>query len=371
MTNEDARGREDDPMHDETDDTVTPNDASDAVDETDPSTAGGAPGTGVVPVTSTQRQQVRERAAQITARQKQMRVVRYSVIGIVLVAVLVTIAIVVTNIVGAAVNKPQVDPAGLDGDGIRVEASGVTLPTSAGNGTITTTAPSASPEATPEENPNPVELRVYVDYLSADSATFQLANARQIARLVGDGSITATYHPVATLASKSNGTKYSLRAAGAAACVASYAPDYFYAYNYELLAKQPALDSDGMTDDQLADLAIAVGTGSPQGLRTCIKNGTFQPWVKSATDKALAENLPGTEHTLADTPVVLVNGVRYIGALDDPAELMQFIMAAESKAYYETPEPTAEPTEEATPTPTATPTASATPAPSASETPAE
>lgn len=363
MTNDDARGREDDPLHD----------APAGTNADDPRRGapgdGSAPATGVVATTSTTRTQVRERAARISARQKKMSMARTAVIGVVIIAALVAIAIVVTNIVTSAVNKPQVDPAGLDGDGIRVEASGVKLPSSAGNGTITSsTPPSASPAVSTVPNPNPVEVRIYVDYLSADSATFQKANARQLARLIGDGAVTVAYNPVATLASKSNGTKYSLRAAGAAACVASFAPDYFFAYNYELLAKQPALDSDGMTDDQLADLATAVGAGSPQGLRACITQGTFQPWVKLTTDKALSENLPGTQEKLADTPVILVNGVRYIGALDDPAELMQFIMAAESRAYYETPEPTAtpepstEPTKKAAETPAAEPEPAQTPA---------
>ena len=58
------------------------------------------------------------------------------------------------------------------------------------------------------------------------------------------------------LTSKSNGTKYSVRAAAASACVATHAPDSFFAFNHALLSQQPAMESDGLTDRELADLGI-------------------------------------------------------------------------------------------------------------------
>lgn len=310
------------------------------------------------------REQVREKAEQVKARLRRNRIIQLSVVGAVLLAIIITIAIMVTNTVSGAVNKPQVNPAGLSSDGIQITPEGAGLPVSATPGTITdsTASPTPSPTPTPTTSPtekaapvDPVEIRIYVDYLSPGSATFQKANAQQLARLISDEAVTVAYHPVATMTSKSNGTRYSLRAAAAAACVASYAPNNFYAYNYELFAQQPDVDSDGMTDSDLADLAIALGAGSADSLRACIDNGTYEPWVKTVTEKATNESLPGTEKTLAEIPTVLVNGTAYIGALDDPAEFMQFIMAAESKAYYDTSTPSPAPSSSTVATPTPAP----------------
>jgi hypothetical protein len=318
-----------------------------------------------------QRQAVRAKAQRVQAAQKRWRVARVSILVLLALAVVAAIIVAVTLVVSSAATKPAPVPANVVDDGVQIGASAVNLPTSAGNGTLTPTpAPStAAPGAAP------VSVVVYSDYLDAKAATFQTANARQLAQLVSDGAITLSYHPLATLAHKSNGTKYSLRAAGAAACVASYAPDLFFAYSYELMLKQPGLDDDGPTDDDLADLAIALGIPNQDGLRTCITNATYQPWVKTVTDRAVEGPLPGTKATIGELPLVLINGVPYVGSLDQPAELLQAVMAAESKAYFETASPspsataTAEaPASEPTPAPEATPATEETPA--VEETPA-
>ena len=116
---------------------------------------------------------------------------------------------------------------------------------------------------------------MYVDYLSPGAREWQLANAPQLTSWVNEGAATLTYYPVSMLTAKSNGTKYSLRTAGAAACVATHAPDTFYTYNNELLSNQPEVDSDGMTDVQLADLAQASGVDDPKTVRKCIENGDY------------------------------------------------------------------------------------------------
>ncbi|MCD2499321.1 MULTISPECIES: thioredoxin domain-containing protein [Microbacterium] len=323
-----------------------------------------------------QRQAVRAKAQRVQAAQKRWRVVRVSVLAVLALAVVAAIIVAVTLVVSSAATKPAPVPANVVDDGVQIGASAVNLPSSAGNGTLTpTSAPSASATATSAPTAAPVSVVVYSDFLDAKAATFQTANARQLAQLVSDGAITLSYHPLATLAHKSNGTKYSLRAAGAAACVASYAPDLFFAYSYELMLKQPGIDADGPTDDDLADLAIALGIPNQDGLRTCITNATYQPWVKTVTERAVEGPLPGTKATIGELPLVLINGVPYVGSLDQPAELLQAVMAAESKAYFETasPSPSATasaeaPASEPTPAPEATPATEETPA--AEQTPA-
>src|SRR5690606_28759955 len=166
-------------------------------------------------------------------------------------------------------------PKGMHGDGIVVNSitdasaelvPSETTPTESEAGE--TTEPTSQPTATPAV----VDVHIYVDYLSPGAGEFERANARQLAGWISEGAVTVTYHPVSMLTASSNGTKYSLRAAAAAACVATPAADKSYAYNHELLVDQPEVDSDGRTDPELADLAVAVGVDNPKVVRACIED---------------------------------------------------------------------------------------------------
>src|SRR5690606_9533408 len=112
-------------------------------------------------------------------------------------------------------------------------------------------------------------------YLSPASGDFERANARQLSGWISEGAVTVTYHPIALLTASSNGTKYSQRAAGAAACVATHSIEQFYGFNHDLLVQQPAVDSDGLTDVELAELAIAVGVDNSKLVRGCIEERRY------------------------------------------------------------------------------------------------
>ncbi|WP_243073876.1 thioredoxin domain-containing protein [Microbacterium sp. SS28] len=309
-----------------------------------------------VPATSDRREAVREKALQVQAKQSRARLIRTAAIAAAIVAIVAVTAVVVTWTVGSAASKPLLDPANVNGDGIIVTSvTGTTLED--GSSEMGNAAPAAPTEpATPTETPTPdpsataqpaVDIRVYVDYLSPGSRDFQLANAPQLSAWVTQGAATLSYYPVAMLTSKSNGTKYSLRAASAAACVATHSPDTFFAFTHTLLDQQPAVDSDGFSDEELATIAQAAGASSPKVVRACIEDEDFASWAKSATDRALV-SIPDTDGTaLTGTPMVLVNGTQYVGALDDPAEFSQFVLTIASDSYYRTASPT--------PTPTPTP----------------
>ena len=136
--------------------------------------------------------------------------------------------------------------------------------------------------------------------------------------------------------------------------MATYSPDDFFQFNNELLSRQPAIDSDGYSDVQLADLAIASGADDPKKVRSCIESGDFAGWVKEATERAVAGISDTDDLALTGIPMILVNGEAYVGALDDPAEFSQFVMTSASDAFYKSQE---------TPTPAVTPTPTPTPAP--------
>jgi protein-disulfide isomerase len=280
-----------------------------------------------VPAQRDRREAVREKAQLVQARHARLSRIR--------LAVLLTGAVIVVAAVGET-----------DGGFAITSVAGVAL----GSATIPDAAATASGEdaaETPEPTPTPTsestaDIRVYVDYLAPGAKQFELANASQLSGWVTEGAATLSYYPVAMLTAKSNGTKYSLRAAGAAACVASHSPDKVFAFNHALLDAQPDANSDGLSDADLATLAQTSGVTDPKGVRSCIEGGEYMAWAKTATDQAVA-GIPDTDGlTLTGTPMILVNGEQYQGALDDPKEFAQFVLTTASDAYYNSP--TATPT---------------------------
>jgi protein-disulfide isomerase len=296
------------------------------------------------------REAVREKAQQVRARQSRMGLIRAAAIAVGALAVIVAGAVVVTMTVSSEAAKPLLTPTNVTNDGFQVVGvEGVGL---------VTDNPAATGSPEPTETPEPaettdaaadqskVDIRVYVDYLSTGSRDFQLSNVQQLSNWYAEDAATVTYYPVAMLTSKSNGTKYSQRAAGAAACVGTHAPESFFAFNNALLAQQPDIDSDGFNDSELAALAIASGAKDPKKIRECIEEQDFTGWAKDATERAL-QGIPDTDSLeLTSAPTVLVNGMPYVGALTDPKEFSQFVLTIASDTYYE---------ETATPTPTPTP----------------
>lgn len=304
------------------------------------------------PAPRDRREAVREKAQLVHAKQSRARILRISALALSAVVVVGAIAGGVYWAVSSSASRPQLEPVSASGDGFPVTVVTGDSAQKGVAGVDGSTPAAEQPQAVPSPTATgapPVAIDVYVDYLSPGAKQFQLTNAAQLSTWVDQKAVTLTYYPVAMLTAKSNGTKYSLRAASAAACVATYAPDTFFAFNSSLLAQQPDPDAAGPSDDELAVLATAAGTANPKPVQSCIKDEKYVSWVKDATDRAL-QGIPGTKGvTLKTTPMVLVNGVPYVGQLDDPKEFQQFVMAAGSDAYFRTPTPT--PTPSATPTP--------------------
>jgi protein-disulfide isomerase len=308
-----------------------------------------------VPTPRNSREVVREKAQKVHAQQSRVRLMRRIIIGVVAIAAVGAIGTAVTLAVSAQVSKPQLSPTGMESDGVlvtdisstsssdEVPASPSTAPSEAGSTASPTPEPTAS---------RTVDIHVYVDYLSPDAGKFERANARQLANWINEGAVTVSYHPVALLTASSNGTKYSLRSAAAAACVATHSPAQFYAFNHDLLDDQPDVGSDGLSDEELANLAGAVGVDNGKAVRSCIQDGDFVSWAKEATTRALSGPLAGSDDlVLTAAPMIVVNGEAYVGALDDPSELSQFVLGVASNDYYESATPTPTPSPTTTPAP--------------------
>ncbi|SFR44271.1 DsbA family protein [Microbacterium azadirachtae] len=312
-----------------------------------------------VPTPSHSRAAVREKAQQVNAQQSRARIMRRVIIAVVAIVVVGAAGGAVAWAVGSAVSKPSLSPSNLKDDGVEVTKGDLASARAASTPTpspSSAAAPSATASSTPTPDPTsssgPVDIHVYVDYLSPGAGDFERANAKQLATWVDQEAATVTYHPVALLTANSNGTKYSLRAASAAACVAARQPDVFYAYNHALLIDQPKQDTDGKSDKELVKLAVDSGVKDAESMRACVEDGTYDSWVKDVTQRAVDGPLPGSKKAaLSGAPTIVVNGQVYAGSLTDAAEFSQFVLSVASDSYYGTPGPTITPT----PSPTVTP----------------
>lgn len=281
------------------------------------------------PSKNQRRDAARIKATQLRLEQKKRdrrnRVFLQGGIAVASIAVIAIIALIIMN----SIRPAGPGPANMASDGILI-GEGMTA--------VTTSAlqPNRKPvPSKPDSTGTVADIRVYVDYLCPFCGQFEKANSSQIVTWVKSGAATVEIHPISILTSKSAGTQYSLRAANAAACVANYAPDDFYAFNTALFADQPKEGTAGLDDSEIKSLVKTAGIGAASTkIDTCIDEATFKSWVVSATDRALSGPLPNsTVKAITGTPTVLVNGKQYVGALDDPKEFAAFVLQSAGETY--------------------------------------
>ncbi|WP_221585874.1 thioredoxin domain-containing protein [Microbacterium sp. G2-8] len=245
------------------------------------------------------RDAVREKAKKVKTRISAKKYARRAVITILIVAAVVAAGWYVWTTVTPEVERPLVTPDNItDDDGIDVLQM---MPE----------------DERPEAVDDPIAVDVYVDYMSPDAGTIEETLAPQMYELVDEGIITLTYHPLSVRLSSS---QYSARAAGAVMCVVSNEPTSFRDFNTTLLVEQPEPETDGYTDEELASMASDAGAD----VESCITSHEFTPWVAEATDRAEIDG----------DAVIIVDGQRYEGSVDDPAEFSQFMLTVQSEQYY-------------------------------------
>ncbi|NEM91723.1 DsbA family protein [Galbitalea soli] len=274
------------------------------------------------------REQARLLREKEKARQRRNRFFLQGGIGLAVIAIIAIVAVVIVNS-----NRPLVTtasgPANMLSDGILLTGS-------AGATTAVTTAaikPKAQPVATDaskySKTANIVE---YIDYQCPYCNEFETTNQDQIAQMVANGTATLEIHPIAILDQSSQGTRYSSRAANAAACVAALDPNAFLAVNKALFANQPAEGTTGLSNQKI--ISIINGAGATgDALSTCINDETYKSWVTAATARALAGPLPNSSVAkVSGTPTVIVSGKQYPGSLTDAATFAAFVAAQTPKS---------------------------------------
>jgi len=325
--------------------------------------------------TATSREAAREKARELREQHRRRERARRWGWGLGIAAIVIGAGAAVAAVLLLLPSPAPVGPLNMPSDAVTITEDGtVHGPGLTGGGVV------AHPASTPD--PGVLSIRLYVDFLSADSGEFLRQEGESLAAWTASGTATLEIHPVSMLTTQSAGTQYSLRAANAFGCVVNYAPDAAFDYMMALAEDQPTEGSEGLTDEELAaraDAVIGYVTIEPDPIPTpdatasagdvsdvaqqpdtiryanvmprverCITSQEFRPWVIAATERAVKGPLPGTDlPSVSATPTILVQGRNFVfDPLSDANEFPQFVLQVAGETFA-TPEPTAT----ATPTP--------------------
>jgi protein-disulfide isomerase len=144
----------------------------------------------------------------------------------------------------------------------------------------------------------PVTVDAYIDFLCPFCRQFELNAGDALAGLVSAGQISLAYHPMNFLDAASS-TNYSTRAAASSGCASD--GGRFLEYAHAVFVSQPPEGGPGLTDAQLADLAVGAGLPAP-AFAECVQSGRYLDWPPYVTAMATARGVQST-------PTVLVNGM--------------------------------------------------------------
>ncbi len=266
----------------------------------------------------TQRDKAREtaRIAREASRKRQRRnrFLLQGGIGVVILAVIVVVTIVISNAnntvpVVSAGHSPQNMVAG----GIVLEGSSGTVRPVTANAQSASRTPSPAGTLTTSGVPHVV---TFIDWSCPICKEFEASYSSKLEALVASGKATIEIHPIAILDRNYQDSRYSSRAANAAACVANFEPKKFLAAQTEFYDHQPAEGSAGLTNSQMIGLLHDAGAGS-SSVDACVNHESFKAWVTSATKRtvnvsALADPATGE----FGTPTVFIDGKRWAGTTD-------------------------------------------------------
>ncbi len=271
----------------------------------------------------------REAARSIQAQQgktaRRNKILVQGGLGLLAAGVIVAIAAVMMT----AFKPAGPGPLNMGSDGIRIGSGLVAATTEAIPADGKPTAQPANPEGV-------VEVTLYVDYMCPICGAFEAENGSVIRDIIESGAATVEFRPIAFLDNQSAGTQYSTRAANAAACVANYSPNNFFAFNEVLFANQPTEGGPGLTDEKL--LTLATEAGVPAGtIDSCVDTKEFKAWTKASTERALSGGIVGNNFTISTvtgTPTVLIDGTLYEYSYPfNKDEFLQAVMAAAGQEF--------------------------------------
>ncbi|HET6561023.1 MAG TPA: DsbA family protein [Marmoricola sp.] len=168
----------------------------------------------------------------------------------------------------------------------------------------------------------PVTVAIYYDYMCPACGALEAANGDELDRLLEDGTARIELRPISFLDKQSSGTEYSTRAGNAIATVADGAPEHVWELHQALYAEQPEEGSEGLSDEQIAE--IATDAGVPSAVVARFTEDTYEGWIAAATEAAFDSGVEGT-------PTVLIDGERFEGDVYKPGPLTEAIESAAGK----------------------------------------
>ncbi|NYI40553.1 DsbA family protein [Demequina lutea] len=229
----------------------------------------------------------RQAQAQVDAQKRRAAVI-WIVVGVIVVGLIGTLVAFIVRqgaVADVSVAGPSGAPVVSNTDGFGVGSSGV---------------------VGKDLDPSRVRLDVYFDFICPYCALFEKTQAATLDDLRSQGIVDVYYHPLAYLDDASSGTKYSTRAASAAALVAQESPESFVAFLQQLMEHQPAEGSTGLPDQQIQSLASAAGV--PDAIVAKIPDQGYAAWVRSSTEAA---NKDGVMYTPS---------LGFSGVIQDPTD---------------------------------------------------
>ncbi len=278
------------------------------------------------PSKNQRREQARELARlereKAQRRQRLVRVLVPSGVGVVIVAVVAIVVLVV-------VNMPKPAPVAANGpknmisDGIVFTGQdGKVVPTETPalkKGETPTPAPTATAAG------DPVHITTYVDWACPVCKSFEEANFDQIQSMVKAGTTTLEVKPVAIVDRAYTGDRFASRMNNAAACIANYDPDSFLEVEKAAYDNQPAEGSAGLSNNQIIDLIHDAGLDDPK-VDACVRGESFKNWVTATTQRAVSDPslvAPGSQGF--GTPTIVVGDQLYTGSFTDASTFKSFV----------------------------------------------
>lgn len=263
------------------------------------------------------REEARQAALALRAQQEQVakrnRLIAIIAASAVLIGFVVLVVVILNQ--GGEDDLPeaqQVQPsfAADGGGGVAMDADGIM--------TAPADATSEWPIGAVEDDV--VVVTVYSDPICPWCAVFEQAAMPVLEELRESGEIVVDHRWINALDGYSLGAEYSTRAASALYTVAEEAPDSFLSFSQALMANQPAENTTGLTDEEIADIAREAGV--PEDVVALLDEHRFAWWASQVSDAA-REFYDGR----IATPSVRLNGEPLDDAVDwrDEATLRQAI----------------------------------------------
>jgi hypothetical protein len=197
----------------------------------------------------------------------------------------------------AAVKGEQSNPANAATDGFIFTSTGKIIAADP----VDTAQPSV-------DNPDVVDLKVFIDYSCGFCKQFEQSEGENLARALDDPKINISYHILAFLG------PYSQAAGNASACVASLEPEKWDATNLALfngVDGGSGSESLELAGGYVANLLSPVGLG--EDTYSCINELRHVDWLDQATNRAFDAPQTPEGAVISGTPAVVADSELYNG----------------------------------------------------------